>query len=356
MHVRRRNGAAAFVLLVLPVGCGNDDEDAVEREQTDPVATSAAGQGTAIADPDTTGDGNVVVGLALPGDRNDGGFEQATVEAVEAKADEHGFDVVIVDRVTPETATDAIANLVRQDADLVVANGSELIDGVLAVSESGEFADRAYIVSAPEEPRGAYTTMSDNLVDVNYTAGKAARLILDAEGVDGGRAAFIGGPEFDYVQAASDAFANGFAEGAEGTETTTTFTGDFDDAALAQEATIAQLRAGADIVYAYLGLAMDAAAQEANEADVPVIAAAVDLCEQQSPEYAASAVFDPGGFLTSVIDRYMAGEFVEGEFVFFPIGTPEVTVSICDGSAEQQDSLNQTMNDLADGTIVAIDG
>ena len=69
-----------------------DDDDA---EPMDDAADEET-PGTLVAgQPDINGDGQVIVGIASPGDTNDGGFYQSFVDGARSFAEEAGWTVIV---------------------------------------------------------------------------------------------------------------------------------------------------------------------------------------------------------------------------------------------------------------------
>src|SRR3546814_12856513 len=75
------------------------------------------------------------------------------------------------------------------------------------------------------------------------------------------KAGYVTGPELDFSTTTFDAWTAGIKETLPDAETVATYTGDFDDSSLGQEAARTHLAQGVGILYPYLGGAHDAVAE-----------------------------------------------------------------------------------------------
>jgi basic membrane protein A len=370
----RARGALLVATALVASGCGNDDDDdeATATTRAAPVATTATSEpaGTSAApvatpaasEPGTTAapTEGFTIGYVVAGDRNDGGFYQGQVEAVQAATDQLGLDLIVVDKVNPGSAQEAFENLARQGPDLIIAGGSELTDGFIPVSQSPEFADDiTFLLVAGFPPdAGSYSTVGANENEAHFMGGVAAALLL--ERTSGNRACVVAGPDLPFVRNMEDNMTAGLAHQAPDKEMSVTFTGDFEDAALATEALQAQINQGCEVFYPYLGGALPAAVDAANRAGIMVSATSVDLCATGG--FAMGILYNPALFLPTVIEAFSNGEIVEGEqFALYGVGDAEtlglsdpnqgVGAVICDVTPEEQQVLDEVRAEIVGGEI-----
>lgn len=343
--IRSLAGLCAFALVV--AACGGDD-DSPEAET--PAETTAAPIEDDTGD-DSEVDGGVIAYL-VAGDRNDGGFYQGQVDAVLEAAEAAGFEVVVVDRVAPGGAREAFENVARQGPDLVIAGGSELSDGLVPVASAPEFADTTFVmVAGYPATSGDYATVGANEDEAHFMGGVAMGLLLERSGSD--TACIVGGPELPFVLNMAASIEAGLAHLNPDLNLLVTFTGDFEDAALAQEAATAQINQGCTVIYPYLGGALGTVVLTGNEAGIDVVATSVDRCDDPTADFGMAILYNPALFLPEVIEAFQQGRIVEGEqFALYGVGSGlGVGARICDATAEEQETLDDVREAVASGEI-----
>jgi ABC-type glycerol-3-phosphate transport system substrate-binding protein len=101
-------GLAAVLVAagLLSAACGNDGGSNASTTTTEGATTTGTGTGTGI-NLDTNGDGKVVMAVATPGPRNDGGYYQSLVDGVTKFSKDNGYKApIIVDNIrTAEAST-----------------------------------------------------------------------------------------------------------------------------------------------------------------------------------------------------------------------------------------------------------
>ncbi len=324
------------VLLLGLAACGeSDDSGAASGDES-----AAESKGT--------------IAYAVAGDRNDGGYYQGQVDAIEAAAEAAGYDVVVVDKVNPSAAQETFENLARQAPSLIIAGGSELSGGMIPVSESPEFADIDFLVVTAAPPStDTYATVGANEKHAHLMGGIASALVLQRTGAT--KACIVAGPELPFVQSAEAAMREGLALVDESFELMVTYTGSFEDAALAQEAASSLAANGCSLMYPYLGGAVTAAVKASNDAGVPATATSIDRCGDTSADFAASILYNPSLYLEQVIKAYAAGEMTEGESlgVFGAGDGVGIGAVVCDATPEEQATLDDFSEQLAAGELDA---
>lgn len=382
-----RAGFALLALALVAAGCGGDDADDAPAAQ--PAEEAPAEEApAAVPDPeesaddapaepdgepmeapgetmnfppgvDVNGDGLITIGHVVAGDRNDGGFYQGQVEAVVAFAEANGHASIVVDQVNPGAAREAFENLARQGVDLIIGGGSELRDGFIPVSEDPTFSDINFILVAGFPPTSdGYATAAASENEAHFMGGVAAGLLLERTG--GTTACITAGPELDFVKNMAASMNAGLAHlqdaygQAAGAEMLVTYTGDFEDAALAQEAATAQLNQGCEVIYPYLGGALPVVWGTAAEAGVGVMATSMDLCGiPDLPFMTMSIMYNPALYLGEIISSYLSGGLNEGELLaIYGVGSDTgVGAAICDASAGEQSILDEVRAAISGGEI-----
>lgn len=381
-----RAGLALLALGLIAAGCGGDDgdeapaaqpteapaetpdeeapaeapaEEAPAAQPDDEPMESPGGVMNFPAGVDVNGDGHITIGHVVAGDRNDGGFYQGQVDAVVAFAEANGHTAIVVDQINPGAAREAFENLARQGVDLIIGGGSELRDGFIPVSEDPTFSDINFILVAGFPPTSdGYATAAASENEAHFMGGVAAGLLL--ERTDGTTACITAGPELDFVRNMAASMNVGLAhlqdnygQAAEA-EMLVTFTGDFEDAALAQEAATAQINQGCEVIYPYLGGALPAVWGTAAEAGVGVMATSMDLCGIPDLGFMTmSIMYNPALYLVDIIQSFLSGGLSEGELLaIYGVGSGTgVGATICDASADEQAILDEVRAAISGGEI-----
>jgi basic membrane protein A and related proteins len=320
---------------------------------TDTAMTDTTSGATVAAEPvnlDTNGDGLVVIGVATPGPRDDGGYYQAMVDGITQLSEENGFEEpIIVDNIDPAQAETELRNLARQNVDVIAVGAGELSDPLPALSE--EFADifwycncGAGLADAP-----GIAQARDDSSQISYTAGYATGLLL--QDTDATSAAFLGCCDLDFEREAFLAFEAGLQAVDDSFTATYIPTGDFNDVAGATEAYNQAVADGAGAVYPFLGGSQEAVASLANEDGIITMAPGpADACEREEVDYQIAVVFDAGVYVNESMRDIIAGELSEGEAKFFLVGEFEpVGAEFCDATPEQEAALQAVRDQIAAG-------
>ena len=89
-----------------------------------------------IAALDANGDGEVRIGIAAAGPRDDGAYYQAVVDAAETFSEENGFgEVIVVDNIQAADAATELENLAQQPIDIMVVGASEIAEPMPDLAE-----------------------------------------------------------------------------------------------------------------------------------------------------------------------------------------------------------------------------
>jgi basic membrane protein A len=354
LRTRSRLAALAMGAVLIAGACGNDDSSS---SPTAAPATTAGGA-TTVAPATTAGGGETpagskgLIGYVVAGDRNDGGFYQGQVDAVTVAAQELGYDLIVVDKVNPGAAREAFENLARQSPVLIIGGGSELTEGFAPVSEAPEFADITFVMVSGGPPRvPTYATVGADENEAHYMGGVAMGLLLQRGGGD--TACIVAGPELPFVKNMDASMRAGMASVDPSFKMLVTYTGDFEDAALAQEAVTAQINQGCKVVYPYLGGALVAVLRAGGEAGIGLTATSIDLCDVPSMGMAMSIMYNPALFLGAMIQSFERGEVEEGkQFALYGVGDGlGVGARICDATPAEEAVLEEARAGLASGTI-----
>ena len=314
--------------------------EAVEPEEVDPL--------------DINGDGQVTVGVATAGPRDDGAFYQELVNlAIEFSAANGWADPVIIDNVEPAVAFNELENLVAQGVDIVAIGSGELSDAVPDII--AKYPDLIWYCNCGAgypQTEGLITSRDDG-AQIEYAAGYATGLLLKERGGD--TAYMIGCCDLGFEVETELAFRLGLRDVDPSYDVIYTPTGnfpfDFDNVAGATEAFNVALDAGMDAVYPYLGGAHEPLVQLANQHDVIVMSAGPsNVCERTDLHWDMAVLFSAGDFARAIFSGIVDGTIEEGTVKFFEVGVdPEVGSKICGPTAEQEEALTQAQLAVAEG-------
>ncbi len=325
-----------------------------EAPTTEAPTTSEAAPDFGLAD--FNGDGKVVIGVAVPGPRDDGAYYQALVNKVEQISADNGYESpIVVDNIDSADAATELANLAEQGVDIIALGASEIADPLADVS--AQFPDIFwYCNCGAGYPEGdTYAQSQDDGSEISYSAGAATGILLADSGGDS--TVFIGCCDLGFEKESYMAFELGL-QSIDPSFTMTyvpvgNFPFDFDNTAGATEAFNTAVADGVDAVYPFLGGAHEPVVKLANENDVIVMSAgASDVCERTDLDWDIAVRFDAGDYLDTIFKEILSGDFTEGSVRVFHVGVdPEPGAVICDATPEQQAALDEVYAEIASGDL-----
>ena len=321
-------------------------EEPMDDDADDMGGTLVAGQ------PDINGDGEVRIGIASPGDTNDGGFYQSFVDGARAVADELGWTVIVSDFINPVDAETALADLARQNLDFLAVGATELQDGIDAISCEEEFEHIAFYLNGTlTDAHPCYGQSSDDYFEIHWLLGVATAQLLERTGAT--TAGFIGGPELAFVVVAAKSMEAGMKSINPDFELVVTYTGDFNDAALGIEAARAMIDQDIGVIQTFLGGAMFPTGGFIAESGGAALSASANTCFPGSP-FAGASLFPPGDYLAANLRDFNEGNFREGVIRPFRVGIdPEVGAILCDPTPEEQATIDEVVALMGSGELIA---
>jgi len=347
----------SLALALVAGACGNDDSSA----SSDSGSGGDGGSGDSClgevgcvpeGQPDLNGDGTVKIGVLSPGDTNDNGYYESFVVTANEFAEAEGWELIILDMVNPSDAAEQARNLCRQEVDMVAIAAGELADAV-PVAEEDVCAGSIWYVAggAGIEQTPYFFQTSEEPGIAQFVTGYATGLAMEA--LDVTSAGYVTGPELDFSTVTFVAWSAGIKQVDPAASTVATYTGDFDDSALAQAGTDAQIAQGVGILYPYLGGATDSVVSAGAAAGALSVSPGTDRCAE--PDFAVSSIFSPGEYFGATLEDFKAGTITLGETRIFELGVdPVPTVLVCDsvpGAAELQAQVDQMIDDVASGEV-----
>jgi basic membrane lipoprotein Med (substrate-binding protein (PBP1-ABC) superfamily) len=372
----QRSFAALAALALTAAACGSDEEAvdepatteaAVDEEATEEAPAEEAPAEEAPAEEamddevggasslDANGDGEVRIGIAAQGPRDDGGYYQGLVDQAEQISAANGFgDVIVVDEISFEEAATELDNLANQPVDIILVGASGLAGNLAEVAE--QYPDIYWYCNCgagfAESP--FFSQTQDEGAGIHYTAGVAFGELLAAN--DGDSLAILGCCDLAFekevvlavelgMQAVDPSFSVIYTP-------TGDFPFDFDNVANATAAFDAAVAGGADAIYPFLGGALEPIAQLAIDEGLLVAnPGSASACDGDLA-YDIAVRFDAGDYVGVVFPQIVSGEFAEGSVrVFNAADDPDVVgATFCD-AADLQPALDEAYATVASGDL-----
>lgn len=346
-------GAGILCTAVLFLsGCASNGDSAPKSSSAKSGGSSSAAKGgSGLNEPDTNGDGKVVIGILSPGDINDHGYYQSFIDSAQTFAKKKGWQIIKRGSVPVSDALTAARALCQQKVDMVALGASELKDAIPA-SEEPVCKNTAWYVPAAAnlDPTPRILVSSDDPTVDALASGYAAGLLMKQKGIT--KAGFVTGQKADFSIAFSKGFLAGIRLLVPNGKLVSTYTGDFNDSAKAKEAVQAQISQGAKVIYPYLGGATDAAASLANANNALTLTPGTDRCASTKPKFDISVIFSPGDFFYAALVEFAKDNLKMGTTRVWRMGIdPFPTVKLCNGTAAQDASLKAFIKKIADKKI-----
>lgn len=254
----------------------------------------------------------------LPGRIDDGGFVAAGYQGLMRIRDELRIPVRFLDQVPPEEEAmkAALRELAASDAKLVIAHGGQAAAAVQRVA--WEFPEQRFVSIQGDLTRpnlAVYEVLQEQSA---WLAGAAAGMLTKTNIVG-----HMSGLRVRPGLKARAAFAGGLATTNPSARLLSNFSGSQDDAALARRVAIAQIDAGADVIFTMLNAARAGAIEACRERGVRQIGNVRDWVAAMPEVFVASAVADAGVAVfqagRDLYDNLWKGEIVKR----FGVRTPE---------------------------------
>ena len=229
-----------LAVSLLMVACGGA---APEPEAAAPAAQEEAApaqEEEAAAPESTEGDDVFKVGLLSPGSVNDQGWNQIAYDALLKIEEDLGAEISYVElEQNPASFEKAFRDYASQGYDMVLGHGFEFQDAALTVSK--EYPDTYFFISSSRVHDG-------NVIGLNTDSSQPFYLMGVVAAKMGNGAGIIGGMEIPPIAEALTGFVNGAKSVDPDFPVSTTFIGNFTDAAAAKEAALSMMSEGADFV------------------------------------------------------------------------------------------------------------
>ena len=229
------------------------------------------------------------VAAMFPGRIDDGGFMESGYRGLRRAAHDLGFPIRWVDRVAPnrEALLEALRGLAASEATLVVAHGGQ--SSAAAQRVAWEFPEQRFVVIQGDDLRPNLAVYEVAQEESAWLAGALAGLTTRTNIVG-----HLSGLRVRPGLIARAAFAHGLITANPQARLLTHFTGDQDDVDAARRVALAEIDAGADVLFTMLNSARTGAIEACRARRIPQIGNALDWVAAMPDVFIASAVADAG--------------------------------------------------------------
>ena len=232
-------GSATFATSLLLKACKSN-------QSTTPTVSS--GEGFKIA-------------IALPGMITDKAWNQSGYEGLNLAKQKLGAETAYLEQVAQADQTEALTDFARKGYNVVFAHGGQFDAAIEQVAP--QFINTFFVgVNGNNKGENIASLRIDHLQG-SYLCG-----IIGAAMTKSNKLAYIAGQEFPATQEELRGFQLGAKSVKPNIQITSTFLGDWNDAAKAKEATLALISSGADVIYQWLDSASPAVLQAASDKGV----------------------------------------------------------------------------------------
>lgn len=221
-----------MIVLALVAACAG----APPAAPAQPAAEQPAAEQPAAKPADDT----FKMGLLVPGSANDQGWNQIAYDALLRIEKELGAEISYVElEQNPAAFEKAFRDYASQGYDLVLGHGFEFQDPALIVSK--EYPETYFFISSSRIFEGNVIGLNTDSSQPFYLMGVIAAKIGRGAGV-------VGGMEIPPISEAITGFINGAKSVDPNFPVSSTYIGNFTDAAAAKEAALSMLAEGADVI------------------------------------------------------------------------------------------------------------
>jgi basic membrane protein A and related proteins len=242
------------------------------------------------------------VALLTPGPVSDAGWNAAAFQGLQQIKKELNVETALVQTQSPADFEDSLRDFASRGFNIVFAHGFEYTDAALRVGNL--FPKTWFIVTSGSESAANVSSLTFKIEEATYVQG-----VIAGEMTKTGVIGAVGGIELPSIKLTFAGIRRGFLTTRPQGRLRVSFTGSFDDVGAAKEAALAQVSAGADLLF-----------HNADAAGLGVFQAAV-----QSHVYAFGANGDQNGvapenILASAVTHIpkafvrIASEIKNGEF------------------------------------------
>jgi basic membrane protein A len=321
--------AFASISALVLAGCGGSDD------------------GSDAASGKDGGNDKAVVAAIFSGPTNDADYNAVGLQALEA-AKAAGAETSFSEKVAVPDVEARLTEAVGDGATVVWTHGSQFYDATAKVAKNNPDVNfiAEYDGIPKDQPANVWT------IDRQFHLGFYGIGILASKLSKTGTVGYVGGLSLPFSMAEVHAMEQAIDDAGASTTVKPVWTGDFNDAAKAQQFTTQLLGQGADVIVGSLNQGATGTFQafEGRAAgDGWVTAKYTDKSAAAGPHYAASVEYDFTKPLAEVLAKIKAGEEKGNYLLGFDTG---VTIKLADSvPADAKAAVEKAMADVKAGTV-----
>lgn len=258
------------------------------------------------------------VGMLIPGQIDDGGFMEAGYNGLVNIEEQFQTQIQFIDGVPPEpeALASALRELAMDEPALLFAHGGQCSEAAALVAP--EFSDTQFVVVqgfVTGDNLSSYEVLQEQSA---WLGGAAAGLLTQTQTVG-----HISGIRVRPGLKGRAAFADGLRYTNSDAEFLTIFCGDQDDAELAKSVALAEIEAGADIIFTMLNAGRTGAIEACQEQGAYQIGNVRDWYPDAPEVFIASAIADVSIASVLATQDYLAGDLVGDRLRKIGLEVPE---------------------------------
>ncbi len=256
------------------------------------------------------------VAIVLPGIITDKAWNQAGYEGLNVIKTKLGVETAYVEKVGQADQVEALSDFARRGFNLVYAHGGQFDASIKQVAPQ---FPKTFFVGVNGSATG--TNNASLLIDhlqASYLCG-----VIGATMSKSGKMAYIAGQEFLATQEELRGFVLGAKSVKPDIQVSSTFTGDWNDAAKAKEAAEAIISAGADVVYQWLDNASPTVLQTCADKGIYAFGNTADQLDVAPKAVLTSAVKRIDLAIAKLADLATKGE-LKGQLYSLGLEEPEI--------------------------------
>jgi basic membrane protein A and related proteins len=222
--------------------------------------------------------------IVLPGIISDKAWNQAGYEGINVAKEKYGIETAYVEKVEQADQVEAISDFARRGFNMIFAHGGQFDAALKQVA--AEFPTTAFIgVNGAAANGQNIAALRIDHMQASYICG-----IIGASITKSNKLAYLAGQQFQATEEELRGFDLGAKSVKPDIQVTSSFTGDWNDAAKAKEAVEALISSGADVVFQWLDNASPTVLQAAQERGVFAFGNTADQLDVAPKSVLTSAV------------------------------------------------------------------
>lgn len=261
------------------------------------------------------------IAAALPGTITDRAFNENVHEGLVTAREQFGAEIAFSENVSQATQVEVMSDYARRGYDIVFGAGGEFTDAARRVAANFPEATVAVINGAPTE---GVVTLNFRNQEFGYVVGLVAGHVSET-----GVAAALSAQRFAALDQVVDGFRQGFMEANPDGRVLVAFTNDWDDVALAREASFNLISQGADVILPYLDAGWIGVVQAAEERGIHTVGIL-----HESDSNLVSARLDFARALAWAVGEYQEGNLERTDYVIH-LTSPEQLGDFNDAVSEE---------------------